>query len=329
MRARNIKPGFCKNEDLVELPYEYRLLFICLPMLADREGRIEDRPKRLKMELFPSDPVDVDEGLNQLIARGFLERYESEGVKVLLITKFAEHQSPHHSEKKSELPGKDGYESVKGKAKSKESPVQNGEPKEAHAKETEDPQSGNETSTDNSPYSHGRSTVDPQDDGRRNRPDSLIPDSLIPDSLKNTTGTSASDAPAQSDSDAESTGQAGKPGYPEAFELVWKKYPKRPGSNPKNKAFHAWRARVKEGADPADILAGTIRYANYIRDTGRQNTEFIMQAVRFFGASLEYENEWTPPEDPGPGSGSPHNGFGKIDYNEGVKQGVPDGQTNF
>ena len=42
-RARNIKPGFFKNELLVGLPYEYRLLFIGLWTIADRDGRFEDR----------------------------------------------------------------------------------------------------------------------------------------------------------------------------------------------------------------------------------------------------------------------------------------------
>jgi len=37
-RSRNIKPGFFKNDHLVELPFEYRLLFAGLWTLADREG---------------------------------------------------------------------------------------------------------------------------------------------------------------------------------------------------------------------------------------------------------------------------------------------------
>ncbi|WP_165856752.1 hypothetical protein [Marinobacter sp. JSM 1782161] len=331
MRARNIKPGFWKNEDLVDLPYEYRLLFIGLPMLADREGRLEDRPKRIKMELFPADPVDVDDGLNELIDRGFLERYESEGVKVLMISKFAEHQSPHHSEKKSDLPGKDGFAAVKEPEKSSGSPKRGredtGDKPDSSGEKNEEGEGGNREPTVDLPKDHGEPTVDPQNSGRRNRPDSLIPDSPNPDSLEKTIGTSASDAPTQAELEAEPPEPSGKNTYPEAFELVWRKYPKRPGSNPKNKAFRAWRARVKDGAAPADILAGTVRYANYIRQTNRQNTEFIMQAVRFFGTSCEYENEWTPPEDPGPNS--PHNGFGNIDYSAGLKREVRDGEANF
>ena len=44
-RARNIKPGFFRNADLVEMPIEARLLFIGLWTLADRSGRLEDRPR--------------------------------------------------------------------------------------------------------------------------------------------------------------------------------------------------------------------------------------------------------------------------------------------
>ena len=53
-RARNIKPGFFLNEELVELPFSTRLLFIGLWTLADRDGRMEDKPKRIKMSLFPA-----------------------------------------------------------------------------------------------------------------------------------------------------------------------------------------------------------------------------------------------------------------------------------
>ena len=55
MRARNIKPGFFKNDTLAELEFAARLLFIGLWGLADRAGRLEDRPKKIKAEVFPYD----------------------------------------------------------------------------------------------------------------------------------------------------------------------------------------------------------------------------------------------------------------------------------
>lgn len=107
-RARNIKPSFFKNEVLVEMGPFDRLLFIGLWCLADREGRVEDRPKRIKMELFPCDSYDVEQGLADLERNGFVKRYEAAGVRVLSIVNFLKHQTPHGTEKDSELPDENG-----------------------------------------------------------------------------------------------------------------------------------------------------------------------------------------------------------------------------
>jgi hypothetical protein len=117
-RARNIKPGFFKNEDLAECSPWARLCFAGLWTLADREGRLEDRPKRIKGELFAFDTVDVDPLLGELEKYGFIMRYEAEGIRVIQILKFDLHQHPHHKEPSSDLPspkspGFCGDESVK------------------------------------------------------------------------------------------------------------------------------------------------------------------------------------------------------------------------
>lgn len=104
MRARNIKPGFFTNADLAELPAETRLLFIGLWLMADRAGRLRDRPKQIKMEVFPADSYDVDAMLNQLSNADFIVRYEVEKVKYIQIVNFLKHQSPHIKEKASEIP---------------------------------------------------------------------------------------------------------------------------------------------------------------------------------------------------------------------------------
>lgn len=103
-RARNIKPGFFKNEILAELSCETRLLFIGLWTIADREGRFEDRPKRIRAELFPFETFDVDAMLEQLQAAGFLRRYEVDDVRYVEITNFVKHQDPHYKEKASVIP---------------------------------------------------------------------------------------------------------------------------------------------------------------------------------------------------------------------------------
>ena len=144
-RARNIKPSFFSNEDLVELPFETRLLFIGLWTLADRAGRLEDRPKRIKMAIFPADNVDVDGCLDELAQARFIQRYEARGVRCIQVTNFSKHQNPHVNEKPSDLPTP-------------------------------------EESTQ-APEQHGASTVQAPEQHGGNRADSLIPDSLIPDSL--------------------------------------------------------------------------------------------------------------------------------------------------
>jgi hypothetical protein len=78
------------------------------------------------------------------------------------------------------------------------------------------------------------------------------------------------------------------------FEQVWSRYPKRAGSNPKNKAQSAWNARKKLGVSPAVMANGLDRYIAFCEATGRVGTEFVMQAARFFGPSHEFENDWTP-----------------------------------
>lgn len=103
-RSRNIKPGFFKNEILVALPFEYRLLFVGLWTLADRAGRLEDRPVRIKMEVFPADNVDVNAGLQALHENGFVLRYEADGCKYLQILAWSKHQNPHVKEAPSTIP---------------------------------------------------------------------------------------------------------------------------------------------------------------------------------------------------------------------------------
>jgi len=103
-RSRNIKPGFFINEAVVELPFEYRLLFIGLWTLADREGRLEDRPKKIKMAIFPADSVDVEEGIWCLHRAGLVLCYAVENERFIYIPSFIKHQSPHVKEAESTIP---------------------------------------------------------------------------------------------------------------------------------------------------------------------------------------------------------------------------------
>jgi len=105
-RTRNLKPAFFKNEDLAELPPLARLLFAGLWCWADRDGRLEDRPKRLKAEVLPYDDCDVNSLLTLLADSPgkFIVRYEADGARYITIPQFATHQNPHQAEKPSEIP---------------------------------------------------------------------------------------------------------------------------------------------------------------------------------------------------------------------------------
>ena len=103
-RSRNIKPNFFKNELLGEIPPLGRLLFAGLWTMADRAGRLEDRPKKLKNELLGYDDCDVDSLLGALAKYGFIERYVADGIDYIQICKFNKHQNPHRNETDSTIP---------------------------------------------------------------------------------------------------------------------------------------------------------------------------------------------------------------------------------
>ena len=102
-RSRNIKPGFFKNEQLAERHPLARILFSGLWTIADREGRLEDRPKRIKIDTLPYDDCDIEELLNSLQPE-FIVRYEVNGERYIQILNFSKHQNPHKNEAPSIIP---------------------------------------------------------------------------------------------------------------------------------------------------------------------------------------------------------------------------------
>jgi hypothetical protein len=111
LRERILKPNFWKDEDLPTCSAFARLLFAGLWGLADREGRLEDRPLRIKAEVFPYDlALDVAALLAELARPrpnspgAFITRYQVDGRKYIQCNSFARHQRPHPNEKASEIP---------------------------------------------------------------------------------------------------------------------------------------------------------------------------------------------------------------------------------
>lgn len=120
-RRRTLSPEFFSDEDLSMLPFEARLLYAGLWCYADREGRLEDRPKYLKAMIFPYDRVDVEKLLTLLAnpqtpdrpGKVFIRRYQADGKQLIDIPEFSKHQSPHGTEHSSRLPCFNGYLTVK------------------------------------------------------------------------------------------------------------------------------------------------------------------------------------------------------------------------
>jgi hypothetical protein len=106
-RARNIKPSTFTNDVLAECPALARLLFIGLWTIADREGRLEDRPKKIRAEVLPYDDCDPDSLLQALADKGFIARYQHGGNQYIQIVNFKKHQNPHQKEQASTIPAPD------------------------------------------------------------------------------------------------------------------------------------------------------------------------------------------------------------------------------
>lgn len=105
-RARNIKPAFFDNDKLAENDPLGRLLFIGLWTLADCNGNLEWREKRVKKQLLAYDDCCIVSLAINLDKSGFI-RFYSDGENIYLnVVNFDKHQNPHKNErvKGSDIP---------------------------------------------------------------------------------------------------------------------------------------------------------------------------------------------------------------------------------
>ncbi|HCU0613295.1 TPA: hypothetical protein OUF56_003318 [Enterobacter bugandensis] len=183
-RSRNIKPGFFTNDELAECSPHARLLFAGLWTIADKEGRLDDRPKKVKALVLPFDNVDCDELLQQLHDRKFIQRYQVQDGAYIQITNWKKHQNPHCKEAPSEIP-----EYCEADTKQEEEQVKEDE----STIQVQCNSGANELQVidkHEAQLKHSASTVQEPVENNLNPADSfnLIPDSLIliPDSVVNT-----------------------------------------------------------------------------------------------------------------------------------------------
>lgn len=127
-RIRQLKPEFFLDEDLATQPPLSRILFAGLWTLADREGRLEDRPSRIKVQVLPHDDCNIDQMLSGLHSARFITRYAAKGRKYIQIRTFLRHQHPHIKEPQSTIPapGKNGARTVLALGKNSSSTSESG-----------------------------------------------------------------------------------------------------------------------------------------------------------------------------------------------------------
>src|SRR4030095_12649862 len=140
-RIRQIKPEFFLDDELaLSCCRDARFLFAGLWVLADRAGRLKDRPARIKAQVFPCDedmtPYLIERLLRELTGGDFIRRYEVNGKRLIQIRTFEKHQHCHVNEPPSQLPPPE------------ELPTEN------------------RTSTVQASYKHGASTVQEPDEHR-------------------------------------------------------------------------------------------------------------------------------------------------------------------
>lgn len=114
LKTRKILPGVCSNEVLGRCSEAAEIVFERLAMAADREGRLEDRPTRIRILLRPyRKDMDMDAILQELADADsedpLIIRYEVGGVKCICLPKFKKHQWVFNTEKPSLLPPPPGW----------------------------------------------------------------------------------------------------------------------------------------------------------------------------------------------------------------------------
>ncbi|SIO39244.1 hypothetical protein SAMN05444172_1570 [Burkholderia sp. GAS332] len=287
-RARNIKPGVMENEALAELDPIARLLFIYLWMLADREGRLEDRPKKIKAKALPYDNIDADEILCALSENGFIVRYEVGGTKYIQIANFSKHQKPHSNETESEIPP--WFKELPTK---EQSYSDHGNDGVKPASEALGPcisdsliaglsdcslSVGAQQSGEAVPVDKSAALQAAESESSKDAQASLLPEDPAAPTVTTKAKPSASE---------------------EEFEFAWSIYPKKPGTHSKQDALKQWKARLNQGKQADDMIAGVKRYAAHCEAKGNTGGEFVMHASRFFSASLQFELSWDIPAETG------------------------------
>lgn len=269
-RTRSIRPGFFLNEKLAEVNPLGRLLFAGLWTIADRRGRLEDRPRRIKAELLPYDDCDIDDLLNQLFTGGFIHRYIVAGERYIEIVNFEKHQHIPGSEAESIIPSSSDAGA--------QIPAHSAQDIAQHAQDVPPVACSLnlESSIDNADaLSHARAREDPVEHGEeaaesaepkteaalsQKEPLPVAEEELTPE---------APEPPARRNRTASAT--TAKDRIRERFAEFWATYPKKQGKGAAEKAF----LKISPTASLHETMIAAIRAAVLSRQWREQNGRFI------------------------------------------------------
>lgn len=115
LRKRTLDPELLRDDRFSELPVGARLLMVALPCLADRNGRLWLKPKRIKADLFPYDDgisaQDIQRWIEALAAETvdppYLILYKVGDAVAVEIQGFVDAHRPHPNEMRGAIPGPD------------------------------------------------------------------------------------------------------------------------------------------------------------------------------------------------------------------------------
>lgn len=86
--------------------------------------------------------------------------------------------------------------------------------------------------------------------------------------------------------------------YDADFEEAWALFPAREGGNPKKAAHKAWKARLREGIEPEELIGATARYAEFCDNKGIIGSSFVMMASTFYGPNERWREAYEVQEEP-------------------------------
>lgn len=273
MRARNLKPGLFKNEKLGSADPLLTILFEGLWCMADREGRLEDRPLRICAEVFPYrravNEKKADSMLDWLQTQEFIARYEVGGERFIQVLAFTRHNSPHPRERPSEIPVLTVVRPIARLA------PESGEARKRHDTAHLNPESG---------------ILNPES-------------SLRERAREQTSSTSPNPREGNGDESPQSVVGGVDQELFEAFTAVKENYPHKSGRLDWITAEHHWRRRLEEGSSVDELLAGVKRYFRFVVEGGVSGDRYVLGPEKFFSAADKpWAQEWRPPAAKGDGA---------------------------